>query len=197
MSEQRSQTHVFLFCLAWVVVHLLVAAVLAAGGLGPSLSRPSRHIFWGTLLFAIQAPFLVGWLGARRDTPAWAIGGILLGALNYVAVPFMTGMMYGLCSRVPVPDCGLVAMLLPLLPIGLFLGIVQWLLGRRQACGTAWLIPAQIVGIVAFTVLFSRATGDARPPIVAWLPADVLATVAYALVVALALPGLRPRPRPA
>jgi hypothetical protein len=194
MTEQRSQTQVFLFCLAWVAVHLLTAAVLEAGGLGPSLSRPSRHIFWGTLLFTIQAPLLVGWLGAWKDTPAWAIGGVLFGALNFVAVPFMTGMSYGLCRSL-VPGCAELSMLLPLLPIGLFLGIAQWLLGRRQARWTAWLIPAQIAGIVAFVIVFIRATSGARPPSGELLPASVLATLAYALVVALALPGLRPRPR--
>jgi len=177
VMNERSQTHAFLFCLGWVTVHLLAAAVLEAGGLGPSLARPSRHVFWGTLLFTIQAPLLLGWLGAWKDTPAWLIGGVLLGALNFVAVPFMAGMSYGFCTRTLLPACAELSLLLPLLPIGLFLGTIQWLLGRRRACWTAWLVPAQVAGIVAFAVVYSRTISDARPPIVDWLP-----------------PGLRRRP---
>lgn len=64
-----------------------------------------------------------------------------------------------------------------------------------ERCRTAWLIPAQIAGIVAFAAVFIRATVGERAPIGESLPASVLATLAYALVVALALPGLRPRPR--
>jgi hypothetical protein len=195
-SKERSQAQVIVFCCAWVGVHLLVAALLEAVGLALNLSRPAaRHVFWGTVLFTIQAPLLTGWLGAWKDTPAWAIGGVLLGALNFVAVPFLTGMAYGMCLRAPLPNCVERSMMLPILPIGLLLGLVQWLLGRRHARRTAWLIPAQVVGIVAFAIVLIRLTLGAPSSAGAPLPASVLATLAYALVVALALPGLRPRPQ--
>jgi len=43
-------------------------------------------------------------------------------------------------------------------------------------------IPAQIAGIVAFAAVFIRATVGERAPIGELLPASVLATLAYALV---------------
>ena len=82
--------------------------------------------------------------------------------------------------------------MLPPLPVGLLLGLIQWLLGRRLARRTprsrlrspgSWRSPCE-----------AAAVGE-RAPIGELLPASVLATLAYALVVALALPGLRPRPR--
>jgi len=61
------------------------------------------------------------------------IGGVVLGALNFVAVPFIVGMSYGFCSRTLLPHCSELATMLPPLPVGLLLGLIQWLLGRRLA----------------------------------------------------------------
>ncbi|HZO25599.1 MAG TPA: hypothetical protein VFH48_06345 [Chloroflexota bacterium] len=56
-------------------LHLLAAALLEAGNLAPDLSRPARHVFLGTFLFTVQAPLLLGWLGAWNDAPAWVSAG--------------------------------------------------------------------------------------------------------------------------
>jgi hypothetical protein len=195
-TGQRSQTQAFLFCLAWVGTHLLVAALLEAAGWGPAPTLPTRYALWGTLAFAIQAPLLLAWLSAWKYATAWLVGGALLFAFTFfLAVPFMLGVSYSLCRSMFVPTCMQWSLLLTLVPVGLVLGLIQWLLGRRHARRTGWLIPAQIAGMAAFAIIFARAAFDQPSAIGEPLPAGVLASLTYSLVVALALPGLHRRPR--
>jgi hypothetical protein len=77
-SEERSQGQIMLFCLAWVVMHLVAVALLDLPLGSRGAVHPIGYAYWGTLMFAIQAPLLLSWLRAWKEAPAWLVGGALL-----------------------------------------------------------------------------------------------------------------------
>jgi len=181
-----------MLCLVWVVAHALIGALLQ---LGESPDWPLRYGHWGVIAFIVQGPLLVWWLTAWPSAHGWVAGAALLSGLGLlVGTPFMTGIFFSLCSVDGATDrCTQTFLLVILIPVGLTIGLLQWLLGRWHATGAGWLVPAQAIGMVAFALIFAQAQYNPGSPILDTIPASVIAGVAYALVTALALPGMRPR----
>jgi len=130
----------------------------------------------------------------------WAISFGALSLISYVLVPFMAGVSFTLCAgvRAPMldaPECARVYLLLVLIPAGLVTGFLQWLLIRRQARRSGWLVPAQCIGMAAFALVYVSVGSRVVLFEYGTALAGAGAGVAYALIVGLVLLRTVPRAR--
>ena len=186
--------------LAWIAAHGLAAFGLSFALAGRESDGPVLGLgVWGVLAAFVQAPFLL----TRFDTwwawRAWLLGCAGVAILSFVIEPFGAGFTFSLCGgmRDPLlaPACGRVYLLLALVPCGLIVGGLQWLLLRRGRRGPGWLVPGQIAGMVAFASIYvamsTRGVGlDPTVNAASWA-----AGAAYGCIVGLTVLRVKPRER--
>lgn len=112
--------------------------------------------------------------------------------------PFTVGFTFAFCRGgvLNSAPCAGAYLLVSLVPTVLLVAGLRWALLRRSADQAGWLPFAHLIGVVVFVAVYVTVRYDPRfLPLYAQLPAlpNALAGLAYAMIVLLALAGLRSR----
>jgi predicted N-acetyltransferase YhbS len=132
---------------------VILAAVLAVQfsvNARPSRELPTALAFWPAGAMALQMPFLLSYASDWRRWPWWAVAWGAVTLLQVLVIyPFALGVTFSLCrgGSLDAASCSEALLLVSLVPMGLLVGALQWMLLRRPVRRAGWLPLMQLTAM--------------------------------------------------